>query len=131
MPGVFVMGEIDYTIIGLLVLLVNVGSGLVVLTFKTLLPSKSVLTPKESCQLEDLHTWHKVTDPSTGSKLWYTPTKSMEALTHATTQLTLIGERLQLLISEIQDANKLELDQHNQIIDRLETLNDELKSRGD
>ncbi len=93
-----------YTTIGLIVLIINLSTHLLISTAKALLPEKSVLTKEEQKQMS-----------------W------ADELRGVATQLAIMVEKLGQIVTEIRDSRTDEKERTKEVITKLNRVMDALK----
>ena len=117
------VGEVEYTVIGLIFVVIQLIWEVVKMTAKAAMPAKSILTDKERKHLHTLFDQHQIMDPATGVPLWYTPPQYVEAITGVATTLAVISEKLSALIRELNESAADDKEKQRTIIRRLDEIN--------
>jgi hypothetical protein len=116
------LSNIDYSVIGLLFLVINLGTSLASMVMSGMFPKQTVLTEEERNCLITLYKMHQAKDPNTGVPLWYNPPQFLESMVESTKALTRISAQLDTLIKESENQAQADKDSTRTIIRRIENL---------
>jgi len=123
------LGSIDYSIIGLLFLLLNAVTALAKMTLKSHQTPQSTLLEDERNALLTLYHMHKVVDPKTNVPIWYNPPQYFDAITESTKSLGAISIQLERLVEKMDDKKATDQKFNETMIRRVGKIEDKLKEK--
>ena len=100
------MGSEEYSIFGMIVVVINLGAAFAMFSIRAAFPQKSVLTPDQEAQLREVRTWRKVVD----------------SMSESTTTLAVISQQLSQLVAQQTVIATRSEDHQTAILSKIEEI---------